>query len=263
MPFPESPRILYGKNPLVEVICQLRFPPILRIDSELPAVYQERIRHQYPLFRQARTADQQLGVPKEIAHQLGIDLAQLAPGASYEFVSADENWTVSLTRNFLALATRRYERWEQFGDQLKGPIESLIDVYKPAFFTRIGLRYKDLIQRSVLGLDDTPWSELLQTYITGELSTSDVAPDIEEAVRLLLIRLEDERGRVRIQHGLAEETTANETCYLIDSDFFLEHRTEISDATSTLDYFNHQARRLFHWFITARLHEAMDPQDIT
>jgi uncharacterized protein (TIGR04255 family) len=131
MPFPDSPRILYGKNPLVEVICQLRFPPILRIDSELPAVYQERIRHQYPLFRQARTLDQQLGVPKEIAEKLAIDLGQVAPGASYEFVSADENWTVSLTRNFLALSTRKYERWEQFTDQLQHPLQSLIDVYKP------------------------------------------------------------------------------------------------------------------------------------
>jgi len=47
---PESPRVIYASNPLVDVICQVRFPRILRIDSELPVAFQEAIRDQFPLF---------------------------------------------------------------------------------------------------------------------------------------------------------------------------------------------------------------------
>ena len=44
MPFPVTKRIIYKKNPLVEVICQLRFPPILSIDTEIPARFQGAIK---------------------------------------------------------------------------------------------------------------------------------------------------------------------------------------------------------------------------
>src|SRR5256885_3722562 len=48
--FPDSPRVIYGKAPLTAVICQLRFPPILRIESTVPADFQERVRTQFPLL---------------------------------------------------------------------------------------------------------------------------------------------------------------------------------------------------------------------
>lgn len=50
--FPETPRVIYAKNPLFEVICQLRFPAILKIDSEIPAGFQEKLRASFPLFRE-------------------------------------------------------------------------------------------------------------------------------------------------------------------------------------------------------------------
>ncbi len=50
MPFPEVQRVIYRKNPLEQVICQFRFPAILRIDTETPADFQERIRNDFPQF---------------------------------------------------------------------------------------------------------------------------------------------------------------------------------------------------------------------
>ena len=40
-PFPDTPRVVYNKNPLFEVLCQLRFPHILRIETEIPAAVPE------------------------------------------------------------------------------------------------------------------------------------------------------------------------------------------------------------------------------
>ncbi len=50
MPFPESERVVYGENPLVEVICQLKFPPILDISTAEPAAFQNKVRKLYPLY---------------------------------------------------------------------------------------------------------------------------------------------------------------------------------------------------------------------
>ena len=72
MDFPESPRVVYEQNPLDEVICQLRFPAVLRIDSESPVRFQEAVRNQYPLF-QERTQVQAAvpGLPEPLAAMLG------------------------------------------------------------------------------------------------------------------------------------------------------------------------------------------------
>ena len=46
--FPSSEDVRLKNAPLAEVICQVRFPPVLRIGSEQPADFQERIRGRFP-----------------------------------------------------------------------------------------------------------------------------------------------------------------------------------------------------------------------
>lgn len=50
MPFPQTERVQYKKSPLIEVISQLRFPPVLKIDSVSPANFQDEIRSDFPYF---------------------------------------------------------------------------------------------------------------------------------------------------------------------------------------------------------------------
>ena len=186
---------------------------------------------------------------------------QILGSVSYEFLSADEAWTVSLTKEFLALTANHYERWEIFKDNLRLPRESLSEIYQPAFFSRIGLRYRNVIKRSVLGLDDADWSQLLQPPILGELAEPEVAPQIKQTRRDLILELED-IGQVRIRHGMVKIHGSDELVYVIDADYFTEQRTEVSDAITTLDRFNRESGRLFRWCITERLHDAMEPQPV-
>src|SRR5438132_1497631 len=144
MPFPDSPRVIYAKNPLIEVVCQLRFPSILRIDSELPAAFQEKIRGAYPIFRENQITDLKIDLPPEIVQLSGgaIPASWRTGKVSYDFISADEQWKVGLTREFIALTTAKYERWEDFKAHLEAPLQAFIELYSPAFFSRIGLRYR-------------------------------------------------------------------------------------------------------------------------
>lgn len=68
MPFPNSPRVIYRKNPLEQVICQIRFPSILRIDTEIPAAFQELVRSQFPLFEERQEGG--IEIPVELSEQL-------------------------------------------------------------------------------------------------------------------------------------------------------------------------------------------------
>jgi uncharacterized protein (TIGR04255 family) len=262
MPIPDSQRVEYANNTLVEVVCQLRFPTILRIESEKPTAFQERIRREYPLYAEKTTDSFPTPLPSGIPIEIG---RLLHTPQSYEFADADQAWRISLTNEFVALTGTRYSRWEQFRERLTTILDALCAVYEPAHYSRVGLRYRNVITRSNLGLDPaSPWSDLLNEWAIGELSRSEVSAEIQQSFREVVLRLGEFESLVRIQHGLAgtEPPTADELSYIIDCDFFTPRKTEITDAHAVLNFLNQQSGRLFRWYIREPLHAAMEPNSI-
>jgi uncharacterized protein (TIGR04255 family) len=274
MPFPAVDRVIYGRNPLVEVICQVRFPAILRIEVEPPAAFQQVNREAFPVFTETSGIEGPLSLPPEVAQQLPeavtrqLSALRMAIGSgqkSYSFASDDagQTWTLVLTREALSLTTKSYAHWGEFRGRLEPAVNALIGEYAPAHFSRVGLRYRDLICRSDLGLAEVPWSDLLQPYIAGELASADVAPEVMHAARQLIVALPDQRGQVLLQHGLNAREEPPEACFVIDCDFYSAERTEVGDVWGLLEGLHGQAGRLFRWCIKPRLHDALDPHQAT
>jgi len=194
MPFPPTPRILYHKNPLDQVICQLRFPPILRIEASIPAAFQDAIRDAFSGF--AETSEIKLEVPPEVSDQVPPEilrqLVRLPSAKHYEFASEDGKWKVNLTRAFLSLSTADYQRWEFFKEKLVAPLAALTDVYSPQHFIRIGLRYIDVIRRSKLNLLKVPWRELLAPHISGVLGHPSVGENVHKLEAVYEVTLDDQ-----------------------------------------------------------------------
>ena len=264
MPFPEANRVLYRKNPLDQVVCQLRFPPILRIDAEIPAEFQEMVRRQIPNLTE--TSEWKLEVPPGLKDQISPEILrqilQSSGNKNYEFSSEDGQWKINLTRTFVALTTQRYERWEEFKEKLEIPFRALIEVYSPDYFSRVGLRYVDIIRRSALNLSDVDWDQLLQPYISGILGSPEVRELVKNFESKYEVSLSDGESIVRIIARFVAAADDGEICYMIDSDFYDSHKTPIEAAMERLDYFNVRASRLIQWCITDRLHKAMEPQPL-
>ena len=263
MPFPKVNRVIYKKNPLDRVICQLRFPPILRIDVEPPVEFQDCVRKELPNYSEKIELTTRVPsiVQDQIPHELSNESLHTTDTKNYEFSSEDEQWKINLTRTFIALSTNRYETWKDFKQKLETPLRILIDVYSPSHFSRIGLRYRDVLQRSRLGLDDVSWTDLLQPQILGVLVDLEIGKSVQNLESVYEISLPDVESAVRMSTQLTQDRTSGEVCYVIDSDFFKAKKTSIDDAISKLDYFNQYASRLFRWCITERLHKSMEPQE--
>jgi uncharacterized protein (TIGR04255 family) len=254
--FPASPRVQYDLAPLTEVICQLRFPPILRIESAPPADFQDRIRDRYPLLERAK--DVAAEIPPEMLQALGV--ARTTP--DFVFKTEDQKTTVNLGSEAIALSTTSYQSWDDFLARLQPPLEALVDLYKPSFFQRIGLRYINVIQRSALGLDpNRSWSEFLKKEFLGELAVPEFEENALEVQRKIRLRIPRDVGSaVFLQHGLAKKKNVDEMLYRLDFDFYREAKTEVSDARLTLDKFNTLAGRAFRACITDALNEALRPK---
>lgn len=261
MNFPESERVIYNRNPLIEVVCQLRFPPILKISHSEPVEFQDEVRLQYPLFEMKQSQ-----VPPDflkVAQQFGLSLPS---EVAYSFKSEDQKWHLSITKDFIALTTSSYERYEQFKQRFEDAVKIFESIYKPSFYTRVGLRYQDLIIRSKLGIEDKQWSELIAKHIASELYDPELSPAIQTIVKNLVLTTEN--GQINLNHGLVKvketQGSIDEIAYLFDADFYTEQKIEgDKNVWNILREFNQSAGKLFRSSITDTLHRALQPQPFT
>jgi len=259
MQLPESEYIIYERNPLIQVACQLRFPPILKVSHEQPVEFQDEIRSQYPLFEKI-----QMPFPSQVS-QIIQQPAFPHLSSSYTFKSEDQKWQLSITQDSVTIITFAYEKYLLFQRRFKEAVDVFEKIYNPSFYTRVGIQYQDLIIRSKLGLEDKKWSDLITQSIASELYDSEFEPLIQSIMKNLILKTE--HGQINFRHGLVivkePEKNNNELAYLLDSDFYIEQKMERGqDVWNKLGEFNKSAKKLFRWSITDILHTAMQPHTI-
>lgn len=260
MPFPMKDRVVFEFNPLDEVICQLKFPSILRIDVDLPVDYQEYVSKEYPVFKE--TSSFVLDNINESNKSLIGAIVGPSKGINYQFESIDGIWIINLTKDFIALRTTRYERWEVFRKKLLFAINGFLDIYKPNYCTRMGLRYIDMINRKSIGLDGCEWHELLNPALIGGLADSDIFGNVRGFESKQEIALDDDKSFVRIISALINTIKYDDLSFLIDSDIFCERTLDFDAAIDRLDYFNSVSSKIIQWGIKRKLFDALHPIDV-
>jgi uncharacterized protein (TIGR04255 family) len=272
MALPETNREIYTRNPLAEVTAQLRFDPILRIEAEPPAGFQDAIRQRYPQYRRMVGAGQLPADMPPPVRNLIEGMGAAAGGVQHFFGTQDQRAGVPvsqvvLSSEALTFKTIAYTRWDEFSEQLNRLRAVLEEIYRPVSYTRLGLRYVDIIRRSILALNGVGWSDLLNPFVGGELSSPELGEAIDSAQRQLHCKLEGDNCFLTLKTGIvlaagATPGTAKEKCFLIDSDFHTHTQTEMGNVTGTLDRFNRASGNLFRWAIRPRLREALQPQPL-
>lgn len=260
--FSHTERCSYRSNPLAEVICQFRFPEILAISAKAPVDFQEAIRADFPQYskRQETPAPRLTGTPGNLTVQ------KQEAVINHQFVSRDGLWRVNLTGKFISLSCSKYTGWEDFAARLDKPLAAFIQIYKPAYFERVGLRYLNFISRSALGLEGVPFRELIAPCYLGPLGEEDVQ---EGGVTRSSVDAElSLRGGCRVKlHAGPGMTKRNgeadkEVKFIFDQDLYMPGQLQLNLAVGALQTLHHQADSLFRGAITEKLHEAMEPAEI-
>lgn len=236
MPTNTHSSIMYQKTPLLDVTFQIAFPQNLQISSAPPVTFQGRVKHLFPNF--SLTQDQ----------------------SSYNFLSADQRWQLVLGRGTLAVVARQYEGWGAFQSHIKLATDAVAIEYPPPYLSRIGLRFRNIIRRSALGLTDKGWDQLLHNKWTGDLAWSSVAGDMKATRSEVVMGLNGEDDLVCVRHGLVPiAQPTQEMGYLIDHDFFVNGQFAMTEIAGKLTEYHQAAQRFFKLWITDLLHQAMKP----
>lgn len=258
MPMSDNKRkFVYEKNTLVEVICQLRFPTILSIETSQPAEFQDAIREEFPRY---------VVNTERIPSPQGVTEVK-----NHAFISADGRYKINISQNFVSISTMTYTDWQSFAEKLDEPLSHFISIYKPAFFERVGIRYMNAVSRKKLGCEHLPWRELIAEPYLGPLALSatdeakvrkcglDFETNIEGGG---IARIHAGPGMLRralMKDGKVQMIQENETKFMLDIDVFVAGQTPLQKTVETLDKIHLRANEIFGDAITDTLHEAMEP----
>jgi uncharacterized protein (TIGR04255 family) len=248
----EYQRVIYDNNPLLEVILQIRFPTLLRLQSELPSDFQGKILSEYPHYE------------AQEAIELKVMTANAPPVVSesrvHIFLSNDRKWRVTLGSDSLSLSTREsYKDWYDFKGRAEFCIATFFEIYPIKVITRLGLRYRDLINPRKLGKTNSTWSTLINPSILGPMGAENFrAFPLDTAKWAQRFSVGD--LKINMQGGTARQ--GEDRCYSLDFDISIAKEIIAGGGSlkSELELLHRPVGPLFRWAITDDLHAALGPK---
>ncbi len=250
----------YGKGQLIEVICQLRFPTILSIDTREPADFQETIRAAFPRYQ------------CQVEQGPAVNGAPSKPVNNHTFLSEDGGYKLSLTKDFIALSTMRYSHWEDFAAKLDEPLGQFIKIYRPNCFDRVGLRYVNAFSREQLDLVGRRWNDLLQPSYLGVLDEDDIDEGSVSKCSVDVERRLDAQSALKLHAGpgfvqrnirngnQVQRVQEKEVRFILDQDVYSTAKVKVAAVPETLNALHGHADQIFSDAITTVLHDAMEPE---
>jgi len=132
-----------GRSPLIRVIAQVRFPPIVSLGRPgFIGPFQEAIRPRYPILRPEQTAGLVVGPLGVMVHQ--------GDGVVWRFLDKEDAWRVSLGPEFIALESTVYKDREDFFERFEQILVALDAVAKLPVYDRLGVRYINRVKGAEL-----------------------------------------------------------------------------------------------------------------
>lgn len=209
--------------PLIRVIAQVRFPPILSIEKkDFVGSFQEEIRYEYPILQPEQTQTVVFG-PQGVV--------QPAFQLTWRFIDTAGSWRVSLAPNFMALETTAYSSRRDFLERLERLLIAFEQSFNPQIIERFGLRYVNRL----IGQDLQDISSLVKPEIAG-LMGAEFIEDIHQTVNESLFVIPNGGEEIIARWGLmpGDVTFAPdiepvaESSWILDIDMSLSKNREFS-----------------------------------
>lgn len=178
--FPKAEEVLLPRAPLIAVLGQVRFEPILSIQNPINfAPFQDAVRSQYPILRKEMRFSARLTAEGAVKNKTAI----------WRLFDPTEKWRISLSSDFIAIQTMEYKSRDEFLNKFKFALEALNTHFQPGLVTRTGIRYIDKLSGDDLG----KIRELVKPELLGVLSS-----EIQESIKASINEAHFEIGSHRL-----------------------------------------------------------------
>src|ERR1039458_2183983 len=187
------PRFVLERHQIAQVICQVRFSPVLRLQQQTEVVpFQEEIRDRYPGFSAERAVGFLITPQGVVQQDTGAQ--------NYRFIDQEHGVMLVLGTDFVAIETRSYVEIEDIVTRMTEAVELTARLYQPPQRSRVGLRFTNEFR-----FESTDLSSRVRAAFTpailGPAGTDELASATEGTQSVL--RLRSSAGNLlQVLHGL-------------------------------------------------------------
>lgn len=209
--FEQKTEIKLKKAPLDEVICQVKFSPILSISRDVPIEFQEMVRQRFPKYEAIQNFVLQvpgIGSTEKAAFEV--------PPKSHNFKTGDGENFISLAPDFFALSAKNYTHWSDFLTNLEVVENAAVKVYQLANATRIGLRFINRFTNKNTGCNSA--RELLSLFRDELTCLIQAEPWTEISEMFTQLVVPDGKAKLAIRAGFGKQ--GREIFFVLDFDYF-------------------------------------------
>jgi uncharacterized protein (TIGR04255 family) len=172
------------RAPLASVLWQIRFPfqgtLVAKPNEFAPEVVtaiQQELKSVYPIFQ------------KQFGHTFEVSDGQSEVRENaglWRFSSIDNNWHVSIARNFVSLQTHKYISRNDFVSRTGKVLAAIQKHLDPGAATRIGVRYVNRV-----GLDGLDICKMVRASAFGLFADRELQPAIQHSASEVLLTAEE------------------------------------------------------------------------
>jgi uncharacterized protein (TIGR04255 family) len=248
--FPSVPEIKLKNAPVREVICQVKFPTILKINQDVPTDFQDLIRGRFPEFSQ------------EQGWKINLPDEKQPPGSflefgsrTFRFRSINSEAGATLSVNFFAVTSTQYKHWHEFIKDFQLVQRAFEEIYHPEIATRIGLRF--INQFTLKNTASKSISELL-SYFKSQL-TCLLKTDAWESPDSMTTQLGLVQGTEKLVLRTSYTQAENEPMITLDFDAFEEKPIKFDELLPKLVHFHEWIYAAFRWSVSEEALTRFEP----
>lgn len=218
---------VFERNPLVAVVVELRFHPVLKV-PDLVADFQDRVRCTFPGYKEVR---------RQLVTMGPVAPVEVRDEKLFNFVKAEETTTLALSETSLSVECHQHEHRESFIADAKVGMDALTAVYGRIAPVRLGLRYVNVIDKQLVERDlrrATTWETLIAprflsvptgiANLDGTVFAAEVASSLPSG------------GGMAIRHGLLQDADGQKK-FRLDVDRYIDRDIVMEEVVRHLHEF--------------------------
>ena len=223
----QVPNEIYKKSPLIEAVYEIRFSPLLAVESYRDK-FHDKVKDAFP----------NVVIPK----------SNLEP---YVFGKRDQSWSILLSPVLFAVSCKKYEGFQVYKKECLRLLSIFGELFKVDKLIRSGLRYVNIIpftrESGIIPL---------KAYLNIEINLPKAIPSTFKAASLVFVsQLEKGNITTRVEPVMSPDQT--QEALILDFDYAKEADLSYKNLDGYLEESHTHTKALFEGLVTERYRKIM------
>jgi uncharacterized protein (TIGR04255 family) len=231
-------RQVFDRNPLSNVVVQLRFRPILRIgEGKGVADFQELVRQSFPGYVENEIRNFTIDIETQVSTKRE---------KAFQFIRPEDECKVQLSSDNVLIETTNHRNRDNLIRDMEIVTNALTEVFSPINTQRLGVRYINVIRKDVISQDlgrPTTWANLVSDEYLR--MPAEIA-DLDKTIFANQVSSPMPFGAMTLRYGLVRPNFAEPATFNFDLDRYVDEGIEIDKIPSIMTQFTDDIFSLFN-----------------